>query len=308
MSRRHGRSPATRSPTTAQVRTAARVNRDASSVPTITASDAIAGIPPTLRQELLGRFNDIVTNYRKGHWEAATLNAGKFVEIVYTVLRGRADGTYPNQGQKPQDIVQACRKLEQEDEVKMGGRAMRVLIPRAIPPIYEMRNNRGVGHAGADVDPSHMDAEYALHSCQWILAELVRVYHVLSTDTARGVIEALVQREVPLIWQVGDVKRVLDPTMSVSDRALALLYATPGSVDVDVLLRWTEYKNPSRFREVILGTLHTSALIHYDPLLGIATISPRGEREVETRVLKARGLWDTVSPSDDPESSALGLS
>ena len=51
-------------------------------------------------------------------------------------------------------VMEACRKLEQEDETRMGGRAMRILIPRTIPPVYEMRNNRGVGHAGAEVDPA----------------------------------------------------------------------------------------------------------------------------------------------------------
>src|SRR5207248_1894570 len=146
--------------------------------------------------------SDIVTNYRKAHWESATLNAGKFAEVVYTILRGRADGQYPPHAQKPSDMVQACRKLEQEDETRMGGRAMRILIPRTIPPVYEMRNNRGVGHAGAEVDPSHMDAEYALHSCQWMLAELVRVYHAMDAVSARALIDALIQREVPLIWQV----------------------------------------------------------------------------------------------------------
>jgi hypothetical protein len=257
-------------------------------VPTLSAADAIAGIPATLREELLNRFSDVVTNYRKRHWEAATLNAGKFVEVVYTILRGRADGAYPDHGQKPPDIVQACRKLEQEDEAKMGGRGMRILIPRAIPPVYEMRNNRGVGHAGAEVDPSQMDAEYALHSCQWMLEELVRVYHALDTETARAVVEALIARDVPLIWQVGGVKRVLDPNMRVQDRILVLLYATPGAVDVEDLCRWTEYKNPSRFRGEILGTLHDAALIHYDTAAGVATISPLGQRKAEERLLSGR--------------------
>src|SRR5207249_837480 len=134
-------------------------------------------------------------------------------------------------------------KLEQEDETKMGGRAMRILIPRAIPPVYEMRNNRGVGHAGAEVDPSHMDAEYVVHSCRWMLAELIRVYHAFDTNTARSVVEALTEREVPMIWEVGDLKRVLDSSMSVSDRVLVLLYSTIERVSVSQLSRWAEYKN-----------------------------------------------------------------
>src|SRR5207249_4766435 len=100
-------------------------NGGSHAVPTFSAGDAIAGIQATLREELVNRFSDVVTNYRKSHWEATTLNAGKFVEVVYTILRSRADGAYSDHGQKPPDMVQACRKLEQEDEAKMGGRAMR---------------------------------------------------------------------------------------------------------------------------------------------------------------------------------------
>ncbi len=79
--------------------------------------------------------------------------------------------------------------------------------------------------------------------------------------SARALIDALIQREVSLIWQVGGVKRVLDPKMAVPDRVLVLLYATPGAVDVNELRRWTEYKNPSRFREEVLQTLHEATLI-----------------------------------------------
>jgi len=103
--------------------------------------------------------------------------------------------------------------------------------------------------------------------------------------SARALIDALIQREVSLLWQVGGVKRVLDPKMAVPDRVLVLLYATPGAVDVNELRRWTEYKNPSRFREEVLQTLHEATLIHHDTVLGIATISPLGEREVEARLL-----------------------
>lgn len=250
----------------------------------------IAGIPDTLREELLKHFTELSRNYRQSHWEAATLNAGKFVEVVYSILRGRADGSYPDRAQKPRDMVQACRALESEDEARMGGRGLRILVPRAIPPVYEMRNNRGVGHAGAEVDPSHMDAEYAFRACQWMLAELVRVFHALDTQTARAVTELLIERTTPLVWEIGGVKRVLDPGMRAQDRVLLLLYATPGAVDQDELLRWSEYKNAHRFQEDILRGLHDLALIHHDQSARTVALSPLGRREVEARLLVSRAL------------------
>lgn len=259
-------------------------------IPPISESDAIAGIPNTLREELLARFNDVVRNYRNSHWEAATLNAGKFCEVVYTILRGRADGAYPARAEKPRDMVQACRNLENADERRMGGRALRIQIPRAILPVYEIRSNRGTGHAGAEVDPSHMDAEYVLHACQWMLADLVRAYHRLAPAVARQVVEALTERAVPLIWVVGGVKRVLDPDMSACDRILVLLYATLGAVEEATLREWSEYKNSFRFREEILADLHDRALVHFDQRGRTISISPLGRQIVEQELLRDRVL------------------
>ncbi len=258
--------------------------------PSASAADVIAGIPDTLRKELLDRFGDVVRNYRRRHWESASLNAAKFAETVYTVLRGRADGAYPDRAHKPRDMMQACRAIENEDEVKMGGRGLRILVPRCLLPLYEVRSNRGVGHAGAEVDPAHMDAEYALHSCQFILAELVRVYHRLPPAEARAVIEALIERDVPLIWEVGGVKRVLDPKMGAEERTLVLLYATPGAVGEDELLEWTEYANPSRFRHHLLPRLHAEVLVYHDRGARTVEISPLGIQRVERGILRGKVL------------------
>ena len=76
--------------------------------------------------------------------------------------------------------------------------------------LYEIRNNRNVGHVGGDVDPNHMDAVCVLQMSKWIVAELIRVLHQLpSTRPPR--LDALVEREVPLVWKVGGRKRVLEP-------------------------------------------------------------------------------------------------
>jgi len=261
--------------------------------PIINAADAIFGIPDTLRDELLARFNDTVRNYRNGHWEAATLNAGKFCEVVYSILKGRADGgAYPARAEKPRDMVQACRNLENADEKLMGGRALRIQIPRAIPAVYEIRNNRGTGHAGAEVDPNHMDAEYVLSACQWMLADLVRAYHKLAPAEAQRLVETLTERTVPLIWDVGGVKRVLAPDMGVQERVLVLLYGTTGAVQVSDLCRWSEYKNITRFRDDILGDMHTDALINFDTRTGLVAISPLGQRRVEKEILSNRVLMN----------------
>src|SRR5258707_12835883 len=72
-------------------------------------------------------------------------------------------------------------------------RSFQILIPRLLPALFEVRNNRGVGHAGGDVDPNHMDAVFVLSSCNWVMAELVRVFHDVSVAEAQTFVDKLVE-------------------------------------------------------------------------------------------------------------------
>src|SRR5262245_39391969 len=127
----------------------------------IDASRVLAGLPKTLRDELLESYHQITSNYFERRWEPAELNGGKFCEVVYTIINGALTGSFPANASKPDRMVDACRALEQRpaDPNRVGDRSLRVLIPRLLPVLYEVRNNRGVGHVGGDVDANHMDAE-----------------------------------------------------------------------------------------------------------------------------------------------------
>ncbi len=130
---------------------------------------------------------------------------------------------------KPHNMVAACRALENmpSDPTLVGDRSLRVLIPRTLLALYEIRNNRGVGHVGGDVSANHMDAEVVLAMASWVMAELVRIFHSVSTAEAQDIVDALVERRSPAIWDVGGVKRVLDPSMSSSSGRLRLLAIPP---------------------------------------------------------------------------------
>jgi hypothetical protein len=59
----------------------------------------------------------------------------------------------PNKPSKPRNMVDVARALEGADQNAFP-RALRVQIPRVFVALYEIRNNRGVGHVGGDVDPN----------------------------------------------------------------------------------------------------------------------------------------------------------
>jgi hypothetical protein len=117
-------------------------------------------------------------------------------EVVYTVLRGHVDGSFAAKPSKPGNMVDACNDLAKADK-KVFPQSVRITIPRVLIALYEIRNNRGVGHVGGDVDPNHMDATFVHAAARWVVAELVRLFHDVDTATATSLVDALVERVVP---------------------------------------------------------------------------------------------------------------
>src|SRR6185437_16022447 len=153
-------------------------------------------------------------------------------ECVYWICHGFVTGTYATRPSKPPNMLDVCREIEKLTRTgKPGDHSLRILIPRMLPALYDIRNNRGVGHVGGDVDPNQMDATAVYSMSSWIMAELVRIFHGVSTHEAQEAVDALVERKLPLIWDTGAVKRVLDTDLSNRDQTLALLYQSLGWVD-----------------------------------------------------------------------------
>jgi hypothetical protein len=245
--------------------------------------DAFGALPPTLRDELLGAFRQIGKNYRERRWEPSELNGGKLCEIAYSIAKGYVDGAYPKKATKPRNMVTACQALE---NATSAPRSIRIQIPRMVIALYEIRNNRNVGHVGGDVDPNHMDALAVLQMAKWIVAEFVRVLHDVNVDDAAETVEALVERETPIVWEVNGTRRVLDTTLSMRDKSLVLLHASDGGVLAERdLVSWVEHTNASVYRRDVLRKAHKARIIDYDGTNGTVTISPRGIELVETEIL-----------------------
>jgi hypothetical protein len=118
---------------------------------------------------------------------------------------------------------------------------------------------------------------------KWVVAELVRVFHAIPTDEAQEVVETLIERDLPLVWKVGDAVRILDPKMSATDKALVFLYQARGWLAEGMLRGWVEYANASKFR-ALLQKLHKKKWIEYDPKARRAILSPSGVRHVEESI------------------------
>lgn len=251
-----------------------------------TSSIPLSSIPISLREPLIKTYNEIERNFRERRWEPSTLNGGKLCEVVYTILRGHVDGSFPSLPSKPPNFVDACRQLELADKTRFT-QAVRITIPRMLIALYEIRNNRGVGHVGAEVDPNHMDAAVVLGCSKWIMADLVRHFHQVDLVTATQIVDALIERTNPLVWQIGDIRRVLRPEMGMKDKTLLLLHGSTSPLHEDQLYSWVEHSNKTNYRRDVLRPAHRDKLIEYDEATRIVTLSPIGVTYVEERILRA---------------------
>lgn len=247
--------------------------------------DALQVLPSELRADLLDAFNEIVKNYRERRWEPSELNGGKLCEAVYTIIVGYLNGgKYPTRARKPQRFPDACLALEKTYATVKDSRSPRILIPRMMLGLYDIRNNRGVGHAGGDVDPNHMDATAVLYTSKWLVAELVRLLHPLTTAEATAIVDALVQREVSWVWTTEDKRRLLKLGLTWKQQTLTLLLTASGEVAEVDLFRWLEHKSLRHFRSNVLRELHKERLIEYDESMRTVRLLPPGVTAAESLV------------------------
>ena len=243
----------------------------------ITTEQALATIPDGLRKPLLEEYGTILRNYLERRWTPSELSGGRFCEIVYTILNGYSTGNYPSSPTKPTNFVEACRALESNTS---NPRSFQILIPRILPALYEIRSNRGVGHVGGDVNSNHIDASVVLSITSWIMAELIRVFHNIDIQDAQKIADSLVDHQTPLVWQSGDIRRVLKPDLSIRNQIL-LLSSVSKSVTKDDLLCWIEPSNRSYFYR-LLREMHRSRLIELSSDETTIELLPPGMAIVES--------------------------
>ncbi|MDP1571936.1 MAG: hypothetical protein Q8L86_18215 [Vicinamibacterales bacterium] len=217
--------------------------------------------------------------------DAVGLRSGVFAEVVLRLLQEQLTGTHIPFGSRLPTFDAECLRLQNLPKTA-GHESLRLVIPRALVFLYTIRNKRGIGHAGGEVEANAIDAATCVRVSDWCLCELLRMYHSLSLEEAQSLLDAIAVRAVPVVWLVNGRKRVLDTSLDYRSQALVLVYSSGEDAVLEEDLRgWIEYPQVSRFRERVLKPLHSSRLIEWDRELGTVSLSPTGVREVETRIL-----------------------
>lgn len=228
-----------------------------------------------LSDALLTSYSEIESNFALGKWKATEIDAGHFVEAARRALEQELFGAAtPLSAKLGHFTDQALNKYENAT----GDESFRMLIPRVLKAVYNIRSKRGAGHL-AGVSPNEMDSAYVMNSCRWALAELVRLASGLPPEQTQLLVDTITERRVQLVWEHQGTVRVLDPKMPARSQVLVLLYDRSPQRDVD-LAASVEYSRLSSFR-VVLRALHKQRLIEFRKD-GVCVITPLGVVQAET--------------------------
>lgn len=223
---------------------------------------------------LLSAYSEVLRNYRIEKWKPSELDAGHFVEaarrIVEQELFGVSTSLAKNLGSFNSAVLSKY-------ESASGDEAFRVLIPRVLFSIYCIRNKRGVGHISS-ISPNKMDATFILNATKWVLAEFVRIASASDPDDAHALTDAILERNLDLVWDDGESFMILDKKLKAEQKVLVSLYKKDRR-SINELQDAVGYRNRSRFRSIV-EHLRSENLV--DIVQGsLCKISPLGVREAE---------------------------
>lgn len=242
---------------------------------------ALQAVPKKFRGRLIGKYVELRAAFTQGSFDSCGLRAGHFAESFLRLLQHNLTATSIPFGEKIGNFVDECRKLERLPSAS-GPESLRVSVPRALTFLYTLRDKRGIGHVGGDVDANQIDAATAVRIADWCVCELIRVVHGIALEEAQALLDAIAVRQLPQVWSVGGRRRVLDRSLNYKSQTLLLLYnEMQPAVPAEDLFDWTEHSNYSVYKRDVLRPLHSARLVEYDQETQTITLSPLGIKRVE---------------------------
>jgi len=232
--------------------------------------------------ELLDAHAEVKRNYYLGGLRLSAIEGGRFCEAAFRILEQVTTGKFTPLGKQ----IDTERLIEQLRNTKTGSQpdSVRLHIPRALRLVYDIRSKRDAAHLADGIDPNQQDATIVVATVDWVLAELVRLFHKVPPDEAHHIVDEIVARSAPIVQDFAGVLKVLSPSLSASDHSLVLLYhrGAKGAT----LAELSEWVRPS-MRQNLNRTLNRLAnekdFLHKDGQR--YWITRLGEQEVEKKRL-----------------------
>ena len=153
--------------------------------------------PPELVKQLLETYTETKGNFYLGKLRPHEVEGGRFAEAVFRILEHITTTKYTPLNRK----IDTDKVIQNLANTPVGNfhESIRLHIPRTLRVIYDIRNNRDAAHLTDGIDPNLQDATLVCACCDWVMAELIRLYHGMSADEAHKIVENLVTRKAPIV-------------------------------------------------------------------------------------------------------------
>jgi hypothetical protein len=243
----------------------------------------VAGMPAELADEVLQGYEEAKRRFYLGDHRPTEVEGGRFCEAVTRVLEHELLERYTPLGKTLPSLND--KRLSSFFGAQGKPDGLRLHLPKALYFIYGIRNQRDVAHLGDGIDPNIQDATLVVGTLDWMMAELVRVFHTVSPDEAHAIITDLVTREVPVVEEI-DGQPVCSKELGVGDQILVFLYRAgrDAGLDLKELKRQMRQNDQSNLNKAV-RRLDTKGLVLLHPDTNNAHITSKGMADVEVRKL-----------------------
>ncbi len=213
-----------------------------------------------LIDSLLDSYYNSLKEYKKENWQYFGNEIGQFIEVARRMIEFQLTSCFTPLENKLSNFNERVL-IDWENKSSNYIEEYRIIIPRCLYSMYCMRNKRGMIHKN-HIDPNKMDATVLLGNEKWVLAEFFRLVSSYTFDETEEIINSIICKETSMIWDTGNMLRVMNNKMGARDKVLCLLYIRDNQA-VETLRKSIEYSNVSEFRK-ILKKLHKERAIEYE--------------------------------------------
>ncbi len=172
--------------------------------------------------ELLESYSGVKNNFYLNHFRPNEIEGGRFAEAVFRILEYRVKGSCTPLGRQldTNKLIVDCQNIPFGKQPE----SVRLHIPRTLRVIYDIRNKRDAAHLADGIDPNLQDAIFVVAACDWVMAELVRLYHAVNPNEAQNIIEGIIEKKILLVQDFCGFLKTLNPSWGPRERILTTLY------------------------------------------------------------------------------------
>jgi hypothetical protein len=173
---------------------------------------------------LLETYEELIAKHRSGDLEGALTKAGLFVEHALRLIEAKRTGSVPRE---IKSVAATVKGLENDTTLL---EPLRLLIPRALyGMIYNLRSKRDAVHV-KEIDPRNIDVALAVSAASWVIAELLRIYHVSDEQIVSQCMLALTRTSIPFIEALDGETFVGRKVKPAIELLLLLAHASPNGM------------------------------------------------------------------------------